>query len=176
MEVLLGTREYDNSEVRIDSNARRKHLAILGKSGTGKTTLLRNMIMADLHAGSGVTVLTSGTSSSWATMERASHPLLSSVFPRVQSIMRAVIAVLLLTSGLANAQPVSTRNAGPPVAPAVASPGLPFVRENYSKYAFRIPMRDGVTLFTSVYVPKGVLGAGTTYPIMLPRPPDSVRP
>lgn len=29
-----------------------------------------------------------------------------------------------------------------------------FVREKYSKYEYRIPMRDGVKLFTSVYVPR----------------------
>ena len=28
------------------------------------------------------------------------------------------------------------------------------VREHYTKFEFRIPMRDGVHLFTSVYVPK----------------------
>ncbi len=28
------------------------------------------------------------------------------------------------------------------------------VKEHYTKYEFRIPMRDGVHLFTSVYVPK----------------------
>jgi hypothetical protein len=30
------------------------------------------------------------------------------------------------------------------------------VRENYTKFEYRIPMRDGVKLFTSVYVPKDV--------------------
>ena len=29
-----------------------------------------------------------------------------------------------------------------------------FVRSHYTKYEFRIPMRDGVRLFTAVYVPK----------------------
>ena len=28
------------------------------------------------------------------------------------------------------------------------------VKEHYTKYEYRIPMRDGVHLFTSVYVPK----------------------
>lgn len=28
------------------------------------------------------------------------------------------------------------------------------IKEHYTKYEFRIPMRDGVHLFTSVYVPK----------------------
>jgi hypothetical protein len=36
---------------------RRKHMAIFGKSGVGKTTLLRNMIAHDISAGLGVTVI-----------------------------------------------------------------------------------------------------------------------
>ena len=33
---------------------RRRHLAILGKTGTGKTTLLQNLLIADIRAGRGV--------------------------------------------------------------------------------------------------------------------------
>ena len=29
-----------------------------------------------------------------------------------------------------------------------------YARAHYTKYEFRIPMRDGAALFTSVYVPK----------------------
>jgi uncharacterized protein len=47
-----------------------------------------------------------------------------------------------------------------------------YVRENYTKFEYRIPMRDGVKLFTAVYVPKD----GSTYPIMMMRTPYSVRP
>lgn len=36
---------------------RRKHMALFGKSGTGKTTLLRNMITLDMQAGLGLTVI-----------------------------------------------------------------------------------------------------------------------
>ena len=43
----------------------------------------------------------------------------------------------------------------PPQVPGV--PGVGFVRENYSKFEYRIPMRDGVKLFTSVYIPKDVV-------------------
>ena len=32
--------------------------------------------------------------------------------------------------------------------------GLDYVKANYTKYEYRIPMRDGIHLFTSVYVPK----------------------
>lgn len=57
MEAFLGTKQRDGSTVSIDENARRKHMAIFGKSGVGKTTLMRNMIAADLDAGNGVTVV-----------------------------------------------------------------------------------------------------------------------
>src|SRR5262245_55375674 len=36
------------------------------------------------------------------------------------------------------------------------------LRENYTKYEYRIPMRDGTRLFTNAYVPKDALHA---YPI-----------
>jgi putative CocE/NonD family hydrolase len=51
-----------------------------------------------------------------------------------------------------------------------------FIRENYSKIEYRVPMRDGVKLFTSVYIPKDVFSDGKTYPIMFDRTPYSVRP
>ncbi len=57
MEVFLGTKQQDNSVVSIPGDVRRKHMAIFGKSGVGKTTLMRNMIFADLHNGNGITVV-----------------------------------------------------------------------------------------------------------------------
>jgi putative CocE/NonD family hydrolase len=51
--------------------------------------------------------------------------------------------------------------------------GLEYVKENYTKYEHQIPMRDGVRLFTSVYVPKD---QSQKYPIMLSRTPYSVQP
>jgi uncharacterized protein len=47
------------------------------------------------------------------------------------------------------------------------------VRENYTKYEYRIPMRDGVRLFTSVYVPKD---QSKTYPFLMQRTPYSAAP
>jgi uncharacterized protein len=43
----------------------------------------------------------------------------------------------------------------------------------YVKYEYRIPMRDGVHLFTAVYVPKD---ASRTYPFLMTRTPYSVAP
>ncbi|CAN5276480.1 CocE/NonD family hydrolase [soil metagenome] len=48
-----------------------------------------------------------------------------------------------------------------------------YVRENYVKMERMIPMRDGVKLFTSIYVPKNT---GQKYPIMLDRTPYNVAP
>jgi putative CocE/NonD family hydrolase len=47
------------------------------------------------------------------------------------------------------------------------------VRARYTKYEHMVPMRDGVRLFTSVYVPKD---ASQPYPILLTRTPYSVGP
>jgi putative CocE/NonD family hydrolase len=47
------------------------------------------------------------------------------------------------------------------------------IKEQYTKYEYRIAMRDGKRLFTSVYVPKN---AGGKLPIMMMRTPYSVRP
>src|SRR5438094_6540159 len=47
------------------------------------------------------------------------------------------------------------------------------VKATYTKYEYRIPMRDGVKLFTAVYVPKD---DSQTYPMLLMRTPYSVRP
>jgi uncharacterized protein len=47
------------------------------------------------------------------------------------------------------------------------------VKEHYTKYEYRIPMRDGKRLFTSVYVPKD---SSRSYPILMDRTPYSVSP
>lgn len=47
------------------------------------------------------------------------------------------------------------------------------LKEHYTKYEYRIPMRDGVHLFTSVYVPKDTSRA---YPFLINRTPYSVGP
>jgi putative CocE/NonD family hydrolase len=44
------------------------------------------------------------------------------------------------------------------------------LREHYTKFEFRIPMRDGVRLFTTVYVPKD---SSKTYPFLVNRTPYS---
>ncbi|MGF7232566.1 CocE/NonD family hydrolase [Arachidicoccus sp.] len=48
-----------------------------------------------------------------------------------------------------------------------------YARTHYNKYEFMIPMRDGVRLFTNVYVPKDT---SKTYPMMMMRTCYSVAP
>ena len=50
-----------------------------------------------------------------------------------------------------------------------------FILANYTKYEFRVPMRDGAHLFTAVYVPKDA-SAAKSYPLMLNRTPYTVAP
>ena len=61
----------------------------------------------------------------------------------------------------------------PPVAVHAADDAKPAprdLRETYTKYEYRIPMRDGTKLFTVVYVPKD---ASKTYPFLVNRTPYS---
>jgi putative CocE/NonD family hydrolase len=51
--------------------------------------------------------------------------------------------------------------------------GVEEVKARYTKYEYRIPMRDGKRLFTAVYVPKD---QSQTYPILFMRTPYSVKP
>jgi uncharacterized protein len=53
------------------------------------------------------------------------------------------------------------------------APEESYVKAHYTKYEYRIPMRDGVHLFTAVYVPKDT---AQTYPFMIDRTPYSVAP
>src|SRR5262249_37371560 len=50
---------------------------------------------------------------------------------------------------------------------------LEFIKANYTKYEYRIPMRDGKRLFTAAYVPKDL---DQKHPILLRRTPYSLKP
>ncbi|MCK5123505.1 MAG: type IV secretion system DNA-binding domain-containing protein [Candidatus Pacebacteria bacterium] len=60
-EIIIGykKRERDGevSFIKIHAPDRRHHQYIVGKSGTGKTTLIKNMAIQDMRAGSGVAVV-----------------------------------------------------------------------------------------------------------------------
>jgi len=81
---------------------------------------------------------------------------------RIPPLPGAALAVLLL------------------VAPAAAQPpkieekvDAAYVKTHYTKHEFLVPMRDGVRLFTSVYMPKDQT---KKYPFLIMRTPYSVRP
>ncbi|HEY6308016.1 MAG TPA: CocE/NonD family hydrolase [Candidatus Angelobacter sp.] len=77
--------------------------------------------------------------------------------------MRGVCLCSLLVAG------VAARAQEPPK----DAPKEDYVKAHYTKYEYRIPMRDGKRLFTSVYVPKD---SSQTYPILMDRTPYSVGP
>ncbi|MFZ2023629.1 MAG: CocE/NonD family hydrolase [Terracidiphilus sp.] len=79
----------------------------------------------------------------------------------------AALAVLfLVTIGFARAQRPTSSEAEE------------FVRAHYTKYEYRIPMRDGVHLFTAVYVPKASAFPADPgpYPFLIDRTPYNVAP
>lgn len=57
--------------------------------------------------------------------------------------------------------------------PGLARKQLEYTRANYTKFEYHIPMRDGIKLFATVYIPKDTSQA---YPIMMQRTPYSVSP
>ena len=67
----------------------------------------------------------------------------------------------------------------PPPSGGGSSPSAPadttaaWLAENYTKYEYRIPMRDGVKLFTRVYTPKD---DSQPWPILLTRTPYALKP
>jgi len=77
------------------------------------------------------------------------------------------LPVLLLFAFLLRAQ------APTPSPEEIARKQLEYTRAHYTKYDYRIPMRDGIKLFTSVYVPKDDT---KKYPILMQRTPYSVAP
>ena len=97
----------------------------------------------------------------------------------------ALLTLAALSSASCGAAPPAAAPAGGPTRPGSNDAALvPFelnteqdivraIREYYTKYEYRIPMRDGVRLHTNVYVPKDDAHA---YPILMQRTPYSVVP
>jgi hypothetical protein len=83
-------------------------------------------------------------------------------------LQRRVRVTFLLTLFVLGTLPVLAQNNNDPQTELAK-----FIRATYTKYEFQVPMRDGVKLFTSVYVPKD---NSQTYPIMLDRTPYTVSP
>jgi uncharacterized protein len=73
------------------------------------------------------------------------------------------------------AAPQAAAPAPAAAAPAAADPRAAYIRSHYTKYEHRVPMRDGVKLFTAVYVPNDA-SERKRYPLLLTRTPYSVKP
>ena len=82
-------------------------------------------------------------------------------------MIRRPLSTLVLGLMLAGAMPAFA--AGMQAAPD-DTPAKRATREAYTKYEYRIPMRDGARLFTAVYVPKD---ASKSYPFLMQRTPYS---
>jgi putative CocE/NonD family hydrolase len=90
------------------------------------------------------------------------------------------LALVLLSIATAYGQR-GGRGAAPAAPSAATRPAAPvvnaeFIRANYTKFEYRITMRDGVKLFVNTYVPKDVFSDGKTYPILMQRTPYNVAP
>ena len=82
-------------------------------------------------------------------------------------LLRAPLLSLLLALGaLAQAAPEADGDKPPPYEP----------REHYTKYEYRVPVRDGAKLFTVVYLPKDAGQGGKPYPMLMTRTPYSCGP
>ena len=57
--TLLGTNDYRNTQkdIYVTPEDRLRHFYIIGQTGTGKTTLMKNMIIQDIEAGNGVCMI-----------------------------------------------------------------------------------------------------------------------
>ena len=87
--------------------------------------------------------------------------------PRGKSL-RSVVPCAVLVLVVLAAWPVRWS-----IAQSSTETGEAEVRAHYTKYEYQIPMRDGVKLFTAVYVPKD---SSQAYPFLIVRTPYSVSP
>ena len=57
--TVIGKTNFRNQEVKfgIKAQDRRRHMYVIGQTGTGKTTLLENMVIDDIRAGRGVGII-----------------------------------------------------------------------------------------------------------------------
>ncbi len=90
-------------------------------------------------------------------------------FVRARTLVPAILLGLLFSlSSAASARSQDTEEKEEPK-------GVAEIRAQYTKYEFRIPMRDGAKLFTAVYLPKDS-SPSKTFPFLIMRTPYSVGP
>jgi len=83
---------------------------------------------------------------------------------RLHRLPLAVLSSFALLAAATHAQQTTAQQ----------TPPEDYIRAHYTKYEYRIPMRDGKRLFTAVYVPKDA--AGGPYPFLMERTPYDVGP
>ena len=85
--------------------------------------------------------------------------------------LRLTLIALSISLMMGTAQAATTAAVTAAAAADTADAPAWSVREHYTKYEYRIPMRDGTRLFTVVYVPKD---SSKRYPFLMDRTPYSV--
>src|ERR1022692_5212650 len=125
----------------------------------------RGRLVADRNAGSRTTPAPlSAKERSLARPDRGRRGITSPMaFRRLASLGLLVSGAVLL------AQPAPV----PPPLTEAERTALAYTLAHYTKYEYRIPMRDGVRLFAAVYVPKDTT---QSYPILMQRTPYNVGP
>ncbi|MBL9112179.1 MAG: CocE/NonD family hydrolase [Myxococcales bacterium] len=107
-----------------------------------------------------------------------------SLSPEGRRRTTSFLALAALASASCGALPPRPKGEAPAKKSLATTPLVPFevandedvaraIREYYTKYEYRIPMRDGVKLHTHVYVPKD---DAHVFPMMLQRTPYGVPP
>ncbi|MGD2113910.1 MAG: CocE/NonD family hydrolase [Acidobacteriota bacterium] len=93
------------------------------------------------------------------------------------AVLLAVLLLALLPAGLARSAPAGSGARAEAEAEAGSERDAlaAYIRSHYTKLEHRIPMRDGVKLFTAVYVPHDA-GPERTYPILMIRTPYAADP
>ena len=103
---------------------------------------------------------------------RSANPVLVSHLFRPKSLRAWLTSILISTAlaliGGAGLSPIAHAQQAKPDAPPAYN-----VKENYTKYEYRIPMRDGKKLFTTIYAPKD---SARPAPFLMVRTPYSVAP
>ena len=88
-------------------------------------------------------------------------------------MFRLSLIVLLAFNGTLRSEDFASRLIVEQPVPVVPEEKPVPVKEAYTKYEYRIPIRDGVKLHTTVYIPKD---DSQTYPMLLTRTPYSCAP
>jgi len=86
---------------------------------------------------------------------------------------RFVLAGLLVIQFSSGAEAQTTNRTANAIKPDSNDVDQAYIREHYTKFEYKIAMRDGVKLFAAIYAPKDDLEA---YPILLTRTPYSAKP